>query len=258
MAPSACRGLTKLSTEGTSSSPCSIEFLPNEPRAFNVLYLGSSALPLEGRFLVRLARRRGAAFVWNQNRVAYRGWYGDGWELVNRPRAKLMHEADYVFFQSEFSVEYRQSAFMVDGRVRCAFLYNPVDTNRFTPALESPRRPLTLLLGGNQYQRYRLTTALETLSLVRRERADARLLVTVGALSFDGAETDVVDALIRTQGLRDAVEFLGPYTQAQAPALMRLGRHPSPYEVQRPVPVGRARSHGFRSSGGLLGKRRGT
>src|SRR5947209_2366067 len=73
--------------------------LPNAPRDFNVLYLGSSSMPIESPKLVRLARRRGAAFVWNQNGVAYRGWYGDGWELVNAPRARLLHEADHVLYQ---------------------------------------------------------------------------------------------------------------------------------------------------------------
>src|SRR5581483_11665434 len=76
--------------------------LPNAPRDFNVLYLGSSSMPAEAAVLVRLARRRGAPFVWNQNGVAYRGWYGPGWELVNRPRARLLHAADYVFFQTAF------------------------------------------------------------------------------------------------------------------------------------------------------------
>ena len=78
------------------------EALPNAPRDFNVLYLGSSALPLEAPRLVELARRRGAAFAWNQNGVAYRGWYGEGSELVNEPRARLLREADHVFFQSAF------------------------------------------------------------------------------------------------------------------------------------------------------------
>src|SRR5579859_5929074 len=71
------------------------EELPNAPRDFNVLYLGSSAMPLEARRLVELARTRGAAFAWNQNGVAYRGWYGEGWQLVNEPRAWLLHAADH-------------------------------------------------------------------------------------------------------------------------------------------------------------------
>jgi len=188
------------------------EVLPNAPRDFTVLYLGSSALPLEAAKLVELARRRGAAFAWNQNGVAYPGWYGDGWQLVNEPRAKLLHEADYVFFQSAFS-KLSADRFYGELEARWEVLHNPVDTKRFVPAPHDSR-PLTLLLGGNQYQRYRLETALAATALVRRERPEIRLLVA-GAVSFDPAE------LVRDLDLDTAIEFVGPYTQAQAPALMQ-------------------------------------
>jgi hypothetical protein len=62
-------------------------------------------------------------------------------------------------------------------------LHNPVDTRAFTPAAIPTRRPLTLLLGGSQYQRYRVERALDTLVAVRLERPDARLLIA-GAISF--------------------------------------------------------------------------
>jgi len=184
------------------------EDLPNAPRDFNVLYLGSSALPLEASRLVELTRRRGSAFAWNQNGVAYRGWYGDGWQLVNEPRARLMHEADHVFFQSEFC-KVAADRFYGERAGGWEVLYNPVDVRRFVPG-DGAARPLTLLLGGNQYQRYRLEVALETLALVRRERADARLLVA-GELSF------AADARVEQPG----VELAGPYTQAEAPALIQ-------------------------------------
>ena len=66
------------------------EALPNAPRDFNVLYLGSSSMPLDARLLVGAAHRRGAAFVWNQNGVAYPAWFGAGYERLNRPRARLL------------------------------------------------------------------------------------------------------------------------------------------------------------------------
>jgi glycosyltransferase involved in cell wall biosynthesis len=184
------------------------EALPNAPRDFNVLYLGSSALPLEASKLVGLARRRRVAFVWNQNGVAYPGWYGDGWQLVNAPRAKLLHDADHVFFQSAFC-KVSADRFYGEREGPWEVLHNPVDTRRFQPAAHGTR-PLTLLLGGNQYQRYRLEVALATLALVRRERPDARLLVA-GELSY--ASAVIVD--------QPGVELLGPYTQADAPALMQ-------------------------------------
>ena len=192
---------------------------PNAPRDFNVLYLASSAMPLDAGALAGLARRRGAAFVWNQDGVAYRGWYGDGWELVNRPHARLLHEADHVLYQSEFC-KLAADRFYGERSGPSEVVYNPVDTHAFTPASERPRRPLTLLLGGNQYQRYRFECALETIALVRRERPDARLLIA-GALSFAAEAEQVARALIRRLRLDDAVELLGPYTQADAPDVVR-------------------------------------
>jgi glycosyltransferase involved in cell wall biosynthesis len=180
--------------------------LPNAPLDFNVLYLGSSALPAEAAMLVRLARRRGAAFVWNQNGVAYPAWYGDGYELVNRPRAKLLHAADHVFFQSAFC-KLSADRFYGERQGPWEVLHNPVDIEVFAPEASRPQRPPTLLLGGNQYQRYRLEAALAAFRLVRAELQDARLIVT-GAV--DGGEVD-----------EEGVELTGPYTQAEAPELMR-------------------------------------
>jgi glycosyltransferase involved in cell wall biosynthesis len=193
--------------------------LPNAPRDFNVLYLGSSSMPVEAPRLVRLARRRRAAFVWNQNGVAYGGWYGDGWQLVNRPRARLLHDADHVIYQSAFC-KVAADRFYGERAGAWEILHNPVDTTVFVPARGRPRRPFTLLLGGNQYQRYRIERALEALAVLRRTRGDARLIVA-GALSFapDGAEETA--HMLRTLGLADAVELCGPYMQADAPALLQ-------------------------------------
>lgn len=195
------------------------EALPNAPRDFNVLYIGSTSMPLDASTLVRLARRRGAAFVWNQNGVAYRGWYGPGWRLVNAPRARLLHQADYVFFQSAFC-RLGSDRFYGERLGPSEVLHNPVDLRRFEPAHERPKRPLVLLLGGSQYQRYRIETALQTLALVRRTRPDARLMIT-GDLSFapDGMRSTV--ELIAALGLDDSVDFVGPYTRAEAAPLLR-------------------------------------
>ena len=194
------------------------EALPNAPRDFNLLYLGSSSMPNDADALVRLARSRGAPFAWNQNGVAYRGWYGEGYEFVNAPRAKLLHQADHVFFQTAFC-KLGADRFYGERQGPWEILNNPVDTERFVPEAR-PSRPLTLLLGGSQYQQYRFEAALEALALLREERADARLLVA-GALSFAPDAPAQAAALLRRLGLEDAVELLGPYTQAEAPALMQ-------------------------------------
>jgi glycosyltransferase involved in cell wall biosynthesis len=196
------------------------EELPNAPRDFNVLYLGSTSMPLEARMLVRLARRRGAAFVWNQNGVAYPGWHGPGWKLENAPRARLLHAADHVVFQSAFC-KLAADRYYGARHERFEILHNPVDVRRFVP-LEHASRPLTLLLAGNQYQRYRVERALDALAEVRRVLPEARLAIT-GAISFSASAPAELEEMIRVRELEDAVDLTGPYTQRQAPDVLRRG-----------------------------------
>jgi glycosyltransferase involved in cell wall biosynthesis len=188
---------------------------PNEPSAFNVLYLGSSNRPADSSDLIRLARERGAAVAWNQDGVAYPGWHGPGWERTNEPLGEGLHAADHVFFQSEFC-RLSSDRFLGVRSGPAEVLPNPVDTELFTPA-ERAERPLTLLLGGNQYQRYRLETALDTLRLL----TEVRLLVA-GRLSWNPDPRVVRRELPGLlAGLEDRVELLGPYSQRSAPALYR-------------------------------------
>jgi glycosyltransferase involved in cell wall biosynthesis len=195
---------------------------PNEPRDFSVLYLGSTTLPADADALLELARRRGAAIVWNQDGVAYPGWLGAGWEAVNEPLARGLHAADHVFFQSDFC-KLSSDRFLGERNGRYEVLHNPVDTRRFTPGSKPPAQPLTLLLAGNQYQRYRLETALAALRLVRAERPAARLLVS-GRLSWD-ADPRVVrreaDEVLHASGVREHVELTGTFSQRDAPDLYR-------------------------------------
>jgi glycosyltransferase involved in cell wall biosynthesis len=187
------------------------ETFPNEPERWNVLYLGSSALPVDARTLVRIAEARGARFVLNQDGVLYPGLGMRGWERANDRAARLLHASDYVFFQSAFSKE-SSERFLGERSDRWEILYNAVDTSVFVPAPERREGALTMLLGGSQYQRYRVEAALRTLALL----PDARLIVT-GALSFAGD----AERLIRELGIGERVDLTGPYAQEDAPALMQ-------------------------------------
>jgi glycosyltransferase involved in cell wall biosynthesis len=179
---------------------------PNSPREFNLLYLGSSTVPADARMLIRLARRRGAAFVWNQNGVAYPGWHGPGWERPNALLAHGLHAADHVLYQSEFC-KLSSDRFLGEPSAACwEVLHNPVDTERFTPAEAPPQRP-TMLLAGNRVQPYRFDVALRTLELLPPEW---RLLAA-------GPLPSGVDA----KGLEERLELVGWYTQRDAPALFR-------------------------------------
>ena len=112
------------------------EHFPHDAKNFNVLYLGSSSLPRDWPEQLWLARRRGAVVLYNQDGVAYPGWHGPGWEVANRPQARLNEEADFVFYQSEFC---RLSAdkFLGTRTGPAAILNNAVDTSFFRP-LDAP------------------------------------------------------------------------------------------------------------------------
>jgi glycosyltransferase involved in cell wall biosynthesis len=80
-----------------------------------------------------------------------------------------------------------------------------------------------LLLGGTQYQWYRVETALRALAIVRRAHAETRLIVT-GALTWRSDETAALKQmsdLAHELGIEDGLEWIGRYTQAEAPDLYR-------------------------------------
>jgi glycosyltransferase involved in cell wall biosynthesis len=189
---------------------------PNAPRRFNILYLVSSRLPEAPVALARAARAKRAAIVFNQNGVAYPAWHGAGWERTNEPMAAMLPLASHVFYQSQFCKD-TADRFLDVQPGRWEILYNAVDTERFVPAADRPQRPLTLLLGGTQYARYRVETAIRTLALVRRSEPEARLLMT-GTLRWPSERTPRVEAeeLAGALGVAGAVEFVGPYAQTDA------------------------------------------
>jgi glycosyltransferase involved in cell wall biosynthesis len=198
------------------------ETFPHRDSGFNVLYLGSNTLPPDWRVQIALARAKGASLVWNQNGVAYPAWHGPGWQRVNAPMKTGLHRADHVFFQSDFC-RVGAERYLGARPGRWEILHNAVDTTAFTPAPRSRDGRLVLLLGGNQYQRYRIDRAVRTLALLADHDVDAQLLVT-GRLSWlpdeEAAKREAVD-LARSLGVLDRVELTGPYVQADAPDVLR-------------------------------------
>ncbi len=197
---------------------------PEESRRFNVVYFVSSRLPDGALALAAWARRKGARVVLNQNGVAYPAWYGPGWERENAPLTSLLRSADHVFYQSCFC---RESADRFAGPAAGAseILYNSVDTRRFVPASRLKHRPLTLLLAGSQDQWYRLESAVRALAVLVRGGLDTRLIVT-GRLRWTLAAAQAqreAATLIQSLGLESRIEFTGPYSQADAPAIFQRG-----------------------------------
>ncbi len=198
------------------------DVFPSASRRFNLLYLVSSQLPPTAVSVAALAQRRGVRLVWNQDGVAYAGWHGPGWERINRPMATLLHRADHVFYQSEFC-RLGADKFLGARQGPSEVLYNPVDTRAFVPGSARGRPGLVVLAAGSSQQFYRLEVALRALARLRTSASSARLVVA-GRLAWrrdaDAARAEAL-ALVAQLGLEAHVEFLGTYTQADAPRIFR-------------------------------------
>jgi len=192
------------------------ERFPNSPTDFSVLYLGTTWLPRDLEPLLRVARRRRAGIVVNQDGVGYPGWAGDETEAVNRPLRRTLRAADHVVYQSEFS-KLSADLYLGEPPASWEILPNAVDVSRFTPAERAPEGGPMVLLGGDQTQEYRLELALRTLAVLRGRHSACRLLVT-------GRLVSRPDALLDELGLRGHVDFLGEYAQRDAPTILR-GAH---------------------------------
>jgi glycosyltransferase involved in cell wall biosynthesis len=204
-------------------------WFPSSPRDFTLLYLGSSWLPRDVRPLLWLAGRRRIPVVLNQDGVGYPGWAGaEGAERLNRRLGRVLRAAEHVLYQSEFCKR-AADEFLGPAPGTWEVLYNAVDVERFAPAGSPPPDGPVLLLGGDQYQAYRLEVALRTLHALLATQPDARLLVT-GRLAIPA------EPLVAELGLAGRVELLGRYAQRDAPALYRRAHVLLHTKVNDPCP----------------------
>ena len=195
------------------------ENLPHQFPLANVLYAVSSvAHPLQIKVL-ETAKRKGLKIVVNQNGVAFPAWDGVNYEASNRSLKQLISFANFIIYQSQFCKDSAER-YIYPPDVPSEVIYNPVDTRLFSPdACPAKPEALTLLLGGNQYEKYRLELALRTLKALHRDMPDAKLIVTGNLwLPRDEAEAWTKQALLE-MNLNEHVIFTGTYAQTDAPAL---------------------------------------
>ena len=86
-----------------------------------------------------------------------------------------------------------------------------------------------LLLGGDQYQAYRLELGIATLAALLSGHPEAQLLVT-------GRLVTRIEPLIERFGVEGHVHVLGRYTQADAPAVFRRAHVLLHTKVNDPCP----------------------
>lgn len=189
-------------------------YFPSANLAYIVTTVGH---PLQNEIL-EAAKRKGLKTIVNHDGVAFPAWAGDQYIEFNRVSKRILDRADFIVYQSRFS-KLSADLYLSPPNVPHEIVYNPVDVHHFTPQAVKKPQDLTLLLGGNQYEKYRLELALQTLHSLLRLVPTARLIVTGGLwLPYREAEEWTAQAL-KEMNLTDHVEFIGKYTQADAPRL---------------------------------------
>ncbi|MBK8781532.1 MAG: glycosyltransferase family 4 protein [Anaerolineales bacterium] len=195
------------------------ETFPHNFPSANLLYAVSSVgHPLQMEILTE-ARLKGLSIIVNQNGVAFPAWNGNNYEISNSELKKVIGFADFIIYQSRFCMSSAER-YIQPPKVPHEIVYNPVDTVHFSPQVnvEKPKE-LTLLLGGNQYEKYRLELAFKSLQSLLKHVPNARLIVT-GKLWRPYYESDEwVTRALKEMSITDHVTFTGTYTQAQAPQL---------------------------------------
>ena len=195
------------------------ETFPHHFPTANVLYAVSSvAHPLQLKIL-ETAKKKGLKIVVNQNGVAFPAWDGDNYDASNRSLKQTISFADCIIYQSQFCKDSAER-YISPPDVPSEIIYNPVDTRLFFPevCLAKPEA-LTLLLGGNQYEKYRLELALQTLKALHHNVPNTKLIVT-GNLWLPRDEAEAwTKQVLRDMNLIECVTFTGTYAQTDAPAL---------------------------------------
>jgi len=190
----------------------------------NLLYLVSSALPYDAEIQAKAAKKAGGIVVLNQNGVGYPGWHGPGWEKFNLPMKRIYALADFVVYQSEFC---KQGAEKYLGPTQAPYsiLHNPVDSQAFSPANSIPAGGPILLLAGTHQFKYRVEAAVETFALVLKNLPEARLRIA-GQHTWTSQPEALrfLQSCAEQKGIADKIELIPPYSQTDAPALMR-GAH---------------------------------
>lgn len=195
------------------------EIFPHQFPSANLLYAVSSVGHSLQTAIIAEAKRKGLKIIINQNGVAFPAWDGLNYESSNYELKKIINSADFIVYQSLFC-KMGAERYISPPNVPYEIVYNPVDTRLFAPEVGPIKsKSLVLLLGGNQFQQYRLELALKTLNALHREMPDAKLIVTGKLWIPDKEAKEWIVCTLRELNLIDHVTFTGTYTQSEAPSL---------------------------------------
>lgn len=195
------------------------DIYPEISNGYNLLYLVSSAMPRFAEEIVDWAKNKGVKLVWNQNGVAYPGWAGPDYEKMNDSMKRLIHKADYVFYQSAFC---KESSDRYLGSIACPWeiAYNYTDADIFQPAqkmVDDDR--WELLSAGTHLQEYRVNSVLKTVAELK-SRGHRIMLTISGGLDKAVKENDLMKRIDQL-GIKNEIALKPPFSREEAPSVFQ-------------------------------------
>ena len=188
-------------------------------KAFNLLYLVSSAPPAFAEDLLNHCENQGIPLVWNQNGVAYPAWAGKDTNRYNGPMRRLRARAKCVVYQSAFC---RDSAerFLGHSGAASEVLFNPVDLQKFRPAADPlPASPIRLLTLGTHGYPERVLSTIRCVRALKDAGIDCSLTIA-GRLGWPGGSAETRREIARLD-LGNAVAVSPSFSQDEAAELYR-------------------------------------
>ncbi len=189
-------------------------FFPEYLWNYNLAYLISNA-PYLGRNTLIDLKYKNVPIVLNQNGVFYSGWYSGDWEKQNKIMSYAYHEADYVFWQSNFC-KLSANKFLGKRKGNGEILYNAVNLNLFFPKKNLNQEYFKFLITGkiSKHLNYRLESSIMGLSLARKKGLNATLIIA-GLIE----DKNYIYDLSKRYGLSKFIKYIGTYSQEEAPKI---------------------------------------
>lgn len=195
------------------------ETFPHAGLKCNIMYIVSSVYRGEWLPILRAAKEHGIKIIWNQNGVFYPAWYTGNYVEANKVFWNGMQLADFIIYQSEFC---QRSADMWVGKpiAPSEIVYNAVDTNHFQPIRRSPPdQVLKLLTTGTIGHFYKLEAVIQAVAILRKRTRLRPTLIIAG--NVRSSFVRAMQSLSRRLGVKQIIQFWGPYTQVEAPKIYR-------------------------------------
>ena len=198
-------------------------FFPKQYLSFNLVYILSNAIFLMPKS-IQMLKRLNIPIILNQNGVFYPGWYQGDWKKKNLEMSNIYHQANFVFWQSEFCKNCANK-FLGKRKGPGEVLYNCVDTKFFVPKFKTiakNKRLFTFLITGNITHAlgYRVISALKGLNIAIKKGLNANIIL---AGHLDDRVLMDCKNLVEQLKIPNKFTYIGKYTQTNAPHIYQKG-----------------------------------